>query len=163
MDLGACRTRMTEVKPHLWLCSAENVTNAAFLRSRGITHCVNCAEELGRLVYPVPVERWHVPLTDDVDPVAETQILLAAGKVEVWTRAGHTVAVHCRAGISRSPTVIMAWLILYRGYSFDDAWTTIAKTKRFIRPIAHYETILRALATPPQMPQHPPADGTGPQ
>lgn len=133
--------------PRVWLCSADEVKQAAFLRSRAITHCVNCAEELGRLTYPVPVERWHIPLTDDEHPAAEVQIRLAAGKVEEWTRAGHTVAVHCKAGISRSPTVLMAWLILYRGYSFAAAWTAVTIGKRFIRPIPPYEAILKALAS----------------
>ena len=145
------------MKPNLWLCSAEDVTRGIFLRSRGITHCLNCAEELAKLTYPEPLTVWRVPLTDDTDPVAEIQIRLGAGKVEEWMRAGHKIAVHCRAGISRSPTVLMAWLILYKGYSFDDAWTTVSKNSRFIRPIAQYEAILRAFSSPPQ--EH----GSGPR
>jgi protein-tyrosine phosphatase len=133
--------------PNLWLGGTEEAFDASgrFLRACRITHVLNCAEELTGS-YMTPIEVYRVPLVDDETPAAEAQILTAAGKLEEWMRAGHTILVHCAAGISRSPTVVMAWLILYRAHTFDDAWTRVARARNIIRPNPYFQGILRGLA-----------------
>jgi protein-tyrosine phosphatase len=136
--------------PNLWLGGTEEAFDASgrFLRACRITHVLNCAEELAGQAarYAKSIEVCCVPLVDDETSAAEAQILTAAGKIEEWMRAGHTILVHCAAGISRSPTVVMAWLILYRAHTFDDAWTRVAKARNFIRPNPYFMQILRGLA-----------------
>ena len=41
--------------------------------------------------------------------------------------------VHCNMALSRSPTVVMAYLIYYKGMPFEEAYDFVKGT-RFIRP-----------------------------
>ena len=43
------------------------------------------------------------------------------------------IFVHCNAGISRSPAIIIAYLIKALNYSFKDAYNLV-KSKRNIKP-----------------------------
>jgi atypical dual specificity phosphatase len=139
---------MSLVLPRLWLGGTEDAfdNGGRFLRAARITHILNCAEELTGRAYPAELEECcRIPLVDEEAPAAEAQIRTAAGKLEEWMRGAGVILVHCAAGISRSPTVVMAWLILYRAHTFDDAWTRVARARNFIRPNAYFVSLLRAL------------------
>lgn len=138
---------MSQIFPNLWIAPADTVRNADFLQENGITHVLNCAaEEPTR--YPDPYLVIHkVPLTDDNDPHAFAQLLEAGIKLAIWLSDPMSrVVVHCKAGISRSVSVILAWLIVHREFTFDDAYTYVQSRRMFILPNPHYIRILRALA-----------------
>lgn len=145
---------MSQITPTIVISSFEETHNRLFFHAWHITHILNCATELSSAEYPVNLPTYKILLDDDEDfAPAEALIRLAAGKLEEWTKGGGTVLVHCQAGISRSPTVVMAWFILYKGYSFDDAWTTVVKAHPQSRPNRYFVKILKALATPFDSPQ----------
>jgi len=47
---------------------------------------------------------------------------------------GGVVLVHCMAGISRSPTLIMAYLMKYKNYNLLDAYDFVAEKRKIIQP-----------------------------
>uniref|UniRef100_A0A7S4HYK1 protein-tyrosine-phosphatase n=1 Tax=Vannella robusta TaxID=1487602 RepID=A0A7S4HYK1_9EUKA len=52
--------------------------------------------------------------------------------------------VHCAAGISRSSTVTLAYLIKYEGMSLDDAYDTLTNARRIAHPNEGFWAILQA-------------------
>lgn len=46
---------------------------------------------------------------------------------------GHTVYLHCTAGVQRSPSVAIAWLVWKRGMSFEDAYALVTR-RRYCQP-----------------------------
>ena len=46
----------------------------------------------------------------------------------------NAVLVHCKAGISRSPSIIIAYLITYKKYSFNDAFEFVKLKRPTINP-----------------------------
>lgn len=56
------------------------------------------------------------------------------------------VLVHCSAGISRSPSVVMAWLITRRGKSFEEAFEMVKRCRPYIMPNEGFERQLILLA-----------------
>ena len=119
-----------------------------FFQAWGITRIMNCAEEHSKHQYPVDLPLVCIPLEDDAYCAAESQIVAAAGQLQDWVSKGEKVFVHCKAGISRSPTVVMAWLIAYQKYSFDDAWCKVVKARPIVRPNPHFVGILKLMAEP---------------
>ena len=136
---------MSEVLPGLFLSGADDAYTSSFLRSVGITHVLNCAEELSARPqqYGTDVVIQHIPMEDDETPEVEQQILKAVNQLQDWYRRDYRVLVHCRAGISRSPTVVLAWLMLYKNMSFDDAWKKVVMARNFIRPNDYFMNLLK--------------------
>jgi hypothetical protein len=57
------------------------------------------------------------------------------------------VLVHCNAGVSRSTSVILGFLILERGYKFDEAYALVKAKRPCIQPNAGFMNQLRGLDT----------------
>lgn len=103
-------SRVSQVCPGLYLSGLDSALSLAVLSSRNITLIVN-ASGLEDVSYPqldglqvlqVPVQdQPHAPLRLYFDPVAE--------RIH-QNQPGRTL-VHCTAGRSRSPALIMAYLI----------------------------------------------------
>lgn len=55
------------------------------------------------------------------------------------------VLVHCNAGVSRSASVVIAYLILYQKLSFEDAFDVVKKARPCIRPNDGFMVQLRRL------------------
>ena len=56
----------------------------------------------------------------------------------------NAVLVHCEMGISRSATIVIAWLMFSRRMSLFDAYLYVLRTRRIIRPNAAFLEQLEA-------------------
>lgn len=101
---------VSQVRPGLYLSGLDSALNRSVLSSRNITLIVNASglegvsypELDGLQILPVPVQdQPHAPLAHYFDQVAE--------RIH-GNRTGGTL-VHCSAGRSRSPALIMAYLM----------------------------------------------------
>ncbi len=140
---------MDEVEPGLFLSSAGEAGSSAWLGACRIDRILNCAVELHRMDYPAGpwvVERIGLLDADsyEEEPAAEAMIRAAAGIIHQWRQAGLRVLVHCRAGISRSPTVVAAYLMLYGGT--PGALNQVRAARPCVRPNAYYLGILDSLS-----------------
>lgn len=142
---------MSKILPRLWLSGAGEAYDGSFLRYGKITHVLNCAEELRASPdrYGALVSIRHIPMEDDETPEVEEQLLDAVNQLQVWQQEGYTVLVHCRAGISRSATVVLAWMILFQNLSLDDAWKKVVAARNYIRPNNYFMKFLKNLEKEP--------------
>ncbi|XP_029027752.1 dual specificity protein phosphatase 18 [Betta splendens] len=128
---------VSQVCPGLYVSGLDSALNCSVLSSRNITLVVN-ASGLDNVSYPdleglqvlhVPIQdQPHAPLEQYFDPVAE-QIH--------QNQAGRTL-VHCTAGRSRSPSLIMAYLMRFEALSLRQAHELILQQRPFIRPNAGF-------------------------
>lgn len=91
------------------------------LASRGIQWSV-----LWQFYLRLGIEVTRVPITDfDKDDLLHNLDAAVAALADGLS-AGGKVYVHCSAGLNRSPTVIIAYLVRHRGMSLEDAleWVT---------------------------------------
>ena len=137
-------TNMSKVYANIWIGGLEeayNVSQTAWIQP---THILNCTDRTRVWYGENEVKTHRIPLKDD--ETDDTQLLLdGAAKLEEWVQEGGRVFVHCLGGISRSPSVVIAWMILYQGYTFDTAYAHIQKRRDFIRPNEHYVEFLKTL------------------
>jgi len=72
----------------------------------------------------------RIPI-QDFEPADLLQHLpTAVAALEGLMTAGERVYVHCTAGINRSPTVCIAWLMKHRDLSLDDATARVMDRRR---------------------------------
>lgn len=139
---------MSQITSNLWLGGADDAYHHGFIERKKITHILNCAEELGPEhdgAYKEGVTVYHLPMVDDDYLEAERDIRDGAKKIEELLSEGHTILVHCRAGVSRSATLVIAWYILFGGLSYDDAYECVSKARNIIFPNWDFQDILKRL------------------
>ena len=144
---------MSQILDRLWLGAAEDAGSPLFLRAVKITHILSCAVECPPSRFPSAVTggltMHHISLEDDEDGGEPEDIVAGARLLHTWLDASgaeqNNVLVHCMAGISRSPTIVIAYLILFKGMGYEEAWDFVAARRNFIRPIPYWEGMLQGL------------------
>lgn len=82
----------------------------ATLRRRGVRAAVNCCEEWnGRAYEAHGIEQLRLNCVDFCD-VPEEKLAAAVAFVHRHVEEGHSVYIHCKAGVGRSTAVAVAYL-----------------------------------------------------
>jgi Dual specificity phosphatase, catalytic domain len=114
---------MIQIVEGLYLGNRESARDLRRLREAGITHIVNCTEELpnyheGQFVY------LSMKMVDP-DPCFRQHLTGVCAFIDDARRQGK-VLVHCFASISRSPAVVLTYLC-HLGEPLDRAAERLAK------------------------------------
>ncbi|EMD38111.1 hypothetical protein CERSUDRAFT_34809, partial [Gelatoporia subvermispora B] len=120
----------TEIIPRVYVGDINAAENAATLASLGITHVLSAMR--GHVAIPpgFPIEVLQLPLQDS--PFAELAGFLprATAFLSTALRNPHArVLVHCVQGVSRSSSVVCAFLIAQYGWTPEQA-VQYVKSKR---------------------------------
>ncbi len=70
------------------------------------------------------------PIVDFDDDALARGLQGAVDAVQRARAAGRVVYLHCTAGVNRSPSVAIAWLVAHQGLSLDEAWTQVTSRRR---------------------------------
>lgn len=139
---------MSKIIDNIWLGGIVDVNNPGFHSK--ITHVINCTEK--EIKYKmVRAEEIQLNLTDEEEFTdfveVKNKLLRGARYLNSWNTAdkNQMIMVHCMAGISRSPSVIIAYLMIYKQMTYDYAINLLSKRHGFIRPNKVYESVLRTL------------------
>ncbi|KAJ6526769.1 protein-tyrosine phosphatase-like protein [Mycena capillaripes] len=120
----------------LYLGSLSAVNDHPLLRAHGITHLVQALEapwapparkEDGFVAYSIDIRDKE---SVDLRPHLEA----ACVYIERALRRGEGVLVHCQQGISRSPSIVIAYLIRNHGMSYDAALSFVKRKRACAKP-----------------------------
>ena len=114
---------MWRILRNLYLGDQLDADNRFLLESCGITHIVNCTQELP-CTFPGDFRYLQLDLNDP-DPAFADCIAEACAFIHAGRRRG-AVLVHCRMAMSRSPAVILAYL-LSRGKTYAQACKLLSR------------------------------------
>lgn len=132
---------LSQITPTLFLSGAEASLNAALVSQKGITLIINATLSHACPAYP-GVECVRVPVSDLSTANLGTHFERVAERIH-GNRAGGTL-VHCAAGMSRSPALVMAYLMRYRGVTLCQAHRWVQESRPYIRLNAGFwEQLLR--------------------
>ena len=121
---------LSQVTPTLFLSGAEAPLNAALVSQKGITLIINATLSHACPVYP-GVECVRVPVPDLPTANLGTHFERVAERIH-GNRAGGTL-VHCAAGMSRSPALVMAYLMRHRGATLRQAHRWVQESRPYVR------------------------------
>ena len=138
-------TKATEIIPHLYIGSINCASNLEELKSKNITHILCCGIGLN-LFFPDKFKYKRIDLIDNKNSNIR-QYFDETNKFinDALVKEGN-ILVHCQAGISRSASIIIAYLMKHKNMNFNKAFGLI-KEKRgqmqpnsgFIRQLKEYE------------------------
>ena len=124
---------MSQITDEIWIGSSVDASNDTFLNERRITHMLCCAEEifLRTMLYDSPRIGYKIPILDDrVTEKTREYFLEGAAILDKWVTKGGRTMVHCMAGINRSASVVITYLMVYKGWSFNLAFAHL-KLRRY--------------------------------
>jgi len=141
----------TEIVPRLFLSDISAAECISVLRNLGITHVLSAMPGLVALPPSVPVINLQISLQDN--PFAELAEHLPRSTAFIMDalRDPHArVLVHCVQGVSRSTSIVCAYLIAQYGWSPQQA-VAYVKSKRthadpnpgFVSQLGEYADMLR--------------------
>ena len=150
--------KCSQITEELYLGADEVARDLAVLRGNGITHvlntagvaCANYHEGTSELQYRV------VHLYDSPKQDISCVVYSCVEYIDAAIEGGGKVFVHCHQGVSRSTTMVVAYLMWKRGLNFNDAFAHVKALRAVANPNAGflckllaYDKALRA-TSPPQ-------------
>lgn len=128
-----------EILPDLFLGNAANSEDLEWLKSHQIEHILNVTldlpntfEEQGSIKY------MKIPITDQIGQNVAGYFPQAIEFIDKGREQKKGVLVHCLAGISRSVTVMLAYLMSHKQLSLNEAYNMVLKRKSNIDPNFHF-------------------------
>eukprot|EP00928_Gymnodinium_smaydae_P078588 TRINITY_DN62710_c0_g1_i1.p1 TRINITY_DN62710_c0_g1~~TRINITY_DN62710_c0_g1_i1.p1 ORF type:complete len:362 (-),score=45.49 TRINITY_DN62710_c0_g1_i1:191-1276(-) len=125
-----------QIIPNLYLGGVQAAMDKENLVDQGFRAVCCCCREL-----EVPSSEFSPDLEYyrvDVEDIGREPIELffpeATEFIHSWVSREQPILVHCRAGVSRSASVVVAYLIEYQGYSLHDAFFLVRSHRSVITP-----------------------------
>ncbi|KAL3111677.1 hypothetical protein niasHT_010629 [Heterodera trifolii] len=158
----------TQIFDFLFLGSQNDALNAELLKRHGITRVINLSET-GPAPSTVPDDGHHflrIPIKDSYSAKLLPHFDAAFEFIEAARASGHKVLVHCLAGISRSPTLVIAYVMRAKQVVSDEAYKfvknlrpTISPNFNFLGQLMEFEKLLRDQKV---LPKHQPSSSPSP-
>lgn len=122
---------MTRITDHLFLTGIGGMTRENF-RKNHIDFVVNITTEAP---FWEDIESMRLPLEDDTSTNILPYMDMAVTRInEVIVKRNAHVLVHCIAGVSRSATIVIAYLMKYRKMDLRSAFNYCYELRPVIRP-----------------------------
>lgn len=130
-----------------WLfLGSQDCVDAEVFADHGITHCLSIGIEAP--VHVNGVEHRFLACLD----LPETELRSVLDRSDAFLdevaasrEVGAAVLVHCNAGVSRSASIVVGYLMRRKGMSFEDALNLVRDKRKCCRPNDGFMRQLRAL------------------
>jgi len=122
-----------EIIPHLWLGDVYAAHNSKELKKRNITHIVTCTVGV---VPPFPenFQYMHLKILDCAAEKIHEHFAQTTAFIDDAIKSGGTVLVHCIRGVSRSATIVCAYLMTTQHLSAQEAVDKVRTKRPIARP-----------------------------
>jgi protein-tyrosine phosphatase len=140
----------TQILPYLYLGTEWNASNYDSLQTDRVTHILNISSEVDNF-FPDTFKYLNIRVLD----VEETDLLKEFDRtnrfIQEAKEEGTSCLVHCKMGVSRSATVVLAYLMKEFNWTYEQTFQFTKQKRNCINPndgfkqqLATYESILNA-------------------
>ena len=127
-------THATEVLNWLYLGSFENACDLEELKRIKATHILNCAYECNNKNKPEDIKELHLNIYDYDNFELFDFFEKGNDFINECRSKGGNILVHCKFGISRSASIVIAYLIKFMNYTRDSALQLLTEKRKQTRP-----------------------------
>ena len=140
----------TQILPYLYLGTEWNASNYDSLQTDKVTHILNISSEVDNF-FPDTFKYLNIRVLD----VEETDLLKEFDRtnrfIQEAKEQGTSCLVHCKMGVSRSASVVLAYLMKEFNWNYEQSFQFTKQKRNCINPndgfkqqLATYESILNA-------------------
>lgn len=130
-DLAAICSKVTDF---LYIGGAAAAKDKATLSHVGITHIINCAASIAPAFYPNDFSYLNLRLRDHSSQDIARHFYMVFDFIERARKLGGRIFVHCVKGISRSPTMAIAYLMWYKQIGMYQALEFVRQARPAVDP-----------------------------
>ncbi|KAG6610506.1 Dual specificity protein phosphatase [Phytophthora cinnamomi] len=138
----------TVILDHVLLGSRENAEDSQLLNFLGVTHICNCAKQVGNS-FEGEFIYLKLNLRDSQDEELIPHFQTVTKFIKRVERQRGRVLIHCISGASRSPALLIAYLMIDKKMSLLDAYSMVRRKRHIVQPnqgfrlqLAKYELML---------------------
>lgn len=124
----------SEILPFLYLGNERDAANCQRLNDLGITYVLNVTSHLPQHFENHGIKYKRIPASDSGQQNLRQYFEEAGTFIEDAREAGAKILVHCQAGVSRSATITVAFLLQHSRMSMTDAYRFVKSKRQIISP-----------------------------
>lgn len=122
-----------QITEHLFLSSGRAANNIVLVSNSRITCIINVTQDVVNTHIPA-VEYVRVPVADSPRSRLSEYFDLIADRIDEEGAKSGRALVHCNAGVSRSATLCLAYLMKYRNMTLLEAHRLVKARRPIVRP-----------------------------
>jgi protein-tyrosine phosphatase len=133
-----------QIIDYLYLGDRRSAKNKEVLQALGITHIVNVTLARGdggvhNFFEDTPPFEYHrVPIQDSDGADILPFLSAAFAFIDEAREKGHSVLIHCQQGVSRSPTLVIAYLMKKMGLKLAQAYSLLRRKRAQVKPKGNF-------------------------
>ena len=127
-----------EIRPGLYLGSKISAENLNTLQTHNICSIINTSEEIPCYHKEAGIDYKSLHLKDDEEDDIGAHFTPCTEYIKSCLANGNAVLVHCQAGISRSATIIIAYLMMEEKMTLKEAFFDVKGRKANIQPNEYF-------------------------
>ncbi|KAK9297871.1 hypothetical protein QLX08_008621 [Tetragonisca angustula] len=118
------------ILPGLYLSSQDPVVSKEILQKHEIRHILSIGIDAS--IKFDDIKYYYCDLLD----LPESDLSVAIKKCIkiINEHRNENILVHCNAGVSRSPAIVISYIMTYERVSYDDAYTKVKNVRNCIKP-----------------------------
>ena len=135
---------MSQILSYLYLGSDEVSIDLDALSDHGIGHIINCTSDRPNYFETAGVKYLQVKVNDHRDDDIHQYFEQTSCFIENAKQSGSSVLVHCQKGMSRSSTIVLAYLMRFADMNLISAFSHTKKIRPLISPnVGFMEQLLK--------------------
>ena len=146
LQIGIMELKENEVIQHLFLTDHYIAENKEFIEKQNIKHVIDvsgCENSLEGYFEERHIEYVSIYVLDTKTCNISEHFDRTFTIIKKALEKNESVLVHCNAGVSRSATIVIAYLMTYRRMDFKKAYNHVKKRRACINPNAGFTYFLQ--------------------
>jgi len=135
---------MSKIIENLYLGNIDDVQSVKFIRENNIKLIINAAIEV---IVPIHEDvniimnlQWHDSMEQSINFCFLDYL---TNVIHSFLKENKAVLVNCFAGISRSSTIVIAYMMKYYNMTFDEAFNYVQSKRWIVNPNPNFRMILK--------------------
>ncbi|XP_014242686.1 dual specificity protein phosphatase 10 isoform X2 [Cimex lectularius] len=124
----------SRVLPFLYVGNARDARDIQLMKDLGVTKVLNVTQAGVPSQEASGIAYRQLPASDSTQQNIKQYFEEAFSFIEDARKSNGSVLVHCQAGVSRSPTIAIAYIMKHRGVSMVEAYKLVKTARSIISP-----------------------------
>jgi hypothetical protein len=144
-NMRDCDLQMQRIDDGLYLGPYVSLCDLQELKEKGITHAVNASQKISVVAQRAGIEVLDIDIKDSDKARMEPHLPSTRAFITEALKNGGVVLVCCFAGISRSATIVIDFLMFRDGIDFKTARNRVKAQRMCIKPNAGFRSELERI------------------